>query len=90
MQAGARSLQEAGVRTRVARIHPHAGYDPVTQRNDIALLELSEDLVFSSRIYPVCLGTSDVIPPEPCVVTGWGYLSEGQPCGAAFFFFSSF
>ncbi|XP_046718180.1 suppressor of tumorigenicity 14 protein homolog isoform X1 [Silurus meridionalis] len=70
-----KSVQIRGVKN----IITHTDYNQMTYDNDIALLELTEPLVFSSTVHPVCLpSNSHVFPPGmPCWVTGWGALREG-------------
>lgn len=47
-------------------------------RNDIALVELSQPLTFTSNVRPICLPTDTAtfnIPAQTtCVATGWGNL----------------
>ena len=46
--------------------------------NDVSVLELSEDVVYSPDVYPVCLQETEEVPAEDCTVTGWGYLQQGK------------
>lgn len=64
---------------RVAKIIPHPLYSQMTYDYDIALLELSEPLVFSNTIQPICLPSSSHVFPAgmSCWVTGWGAVREG-------------
>ncbi|XP_034030961.1 suppressor of tumorigenicity 14 protein isoform X2 [Thalassophryne amazonica] len=63
----------------IKKIISHPYYNQMTYDYDIALLELSQPLEFSSTIYPVCLpSVSHVFPAGTnCFVTGWGTLREG-------------
>lgn len=48
-------------------------YNPATYQNDIALLELSEEVVYRQHIIPVCLPTKgDNFTGKTATVTGWG------------------
>ncbi|CAL4083734.1 unnamed protein product, partial [Meganyctiphanes norvegica] len=59
-----------------ARIKLHPDYDDPTVDNDISLIELKEDLVFTSRISPVCLGdVKDFVAGKQGVATGWGKVA---------------
>ncbi len=55
---------------KIKRVIVHPSYSfPVY---DIALLELTESLVFSREIQPLCLNRQDPEPGSKCVVGGWG------------------
>lgn len=65
-------------RCSVVRASLHPEYDDKTLANDIAVIELSQDLRFSERVQPVCLPTEE-FPPLPGtigIVAGWGYTSD--------------
>lgn len=48
-------------------------YNPATYQNDIALLELSEGVVYRQHIIPVCLpAKGDNFTGKTATVTGWG------------------
>ncbi|MER5206503.1 serine protease [Streptomyces sp. NPDC002825] len=61
---------------------PHPGYDPATQRDDIALIRLAEPVVFSRDVRAVALparyvhGSFDHTQVE---APGWGATSFGGP-----------
>ncbi|MFJ8660784.1 serine protease [Streptomyces sp. NPDC093795] len=64
------------------RFLPHPEYDPETQRNDIALVRLSEPVALSRDVRPVGLPTSYAhgSPDGTQVeVPGWGTTSFGGP-----------
>ncbi|XP_067090331.1 ovochymase-2 [Osmerus mordax] len=52
-------------------LHPH--YDPVTQDNDVALLELATPLLLNEHAQPVWLpGSGQEVPPtQGCTVSEW-------------------
>ncbi|KPP74300.1 suppressor of tumorigenicity 14 protein-like [Scleropages formosus] len=64
---------------KIKRIITHENYDPMTYDYDIAVLELSEPLEFTSTIHHICLPASTHLFPAgmSCWVTGWGTLREG-------------
>lgn len=48
-------------------------YNPATYQNDIALLELSEEVIYRQHIIPVCLpAKGDNFTGKTATVTGWG------------------
>ncbi|MGH0186274.1 UNVERIFIED_CONTAM: hypothetical protein FKN15_020685 [Acipenser sinensis] len=59
----------------------HPNYNPFTFDNDVAVLELSDPLEFSSTVYPLCLPDATHTFPagKSCFVTGWGALAESGP-----------
>ncbi|XP_037532311.1 suppressor of tumorigenicity 14 protein [Nematolebias whitei] len=63
---------------KLKKIITHPLYSQMTYDYDIALLELSEPLVFSNTIQPICLPSSSHVFPAgmSCWVTGWGALRE--------------
>ncbi|XP_064089876.1 trypsin-1-like [Macrobrachium nipponense] len=66
----------------VEKIYTHPDYSPVTVNNDVALLKLSQPIVFSSdnKVAPVCLPPPDLLYENVnATVTGWGTLSSGGP-----------
>ena len=57
-------------------------YNPATYQNDIALLELSEEVVYRQHIVPVCLPSKgDNFTGKTATVTGWGRTQvSGRQC----------
>uniref|UniRef100_A0A3Q0QRL0 Transmembrane serine protease 4a n=1 Tax=Amphilophus citrinellus TaxID=61819 RepID=A0A3Q0QRL0_AMPCI len=62
----------------VDRIIVHAGYDPVTNDYDIALMRLSSPITVGDTRRPVCLPPKDygLTDGASMHVTGWGYQRE--------------
>ena len=56
---------------------PHPDYDPKTQENDIALLELEEPLEFTDTVLPGCLDNQKAKSNYgDVVITGYGLTSK--------------
>ena len=66
---------------RIHRLFLHEDYDKLSalKYNDVALIQLTEPLVFNDYIRPLCLPTSgDTVWPSPnsrCFTAGWGYTN---------------
>ncbi|MFE6782890.1 serine protease [Streptomyces sp. NPDC057680] len=63
-----------------ARFVPHPDYDPGTQRNDIALVELAEPLALNRDVRPVALPAASApggVDGTQVEVPGWGTTSFG-------------
>jgi hypothetical protein len=77
------SVIEASEQLRaVERIIVHAGYEPDTQVNDIALLRLNAPVELNARVRTIPLATDDTLeqPGQNTTVTGWGLTKEdGTP-----------
>lgn len=55
-------------------------YNPATYQNDIALLELSDNVVFRQHIIPVCLpAKGENFTGKTATVTGWGRTQVSHP-----------
>lgn len=56
-------------------------YNPATYQNDIALLELSEQVNYKQHIIPVCLPNNkeENYTGNYATVTGWGRTQYGVP-----------
>uniref|UniRef100_A0A4W3H314 Peptidase S1 domain-containing protein n=1 Tax=Callorhinchus milii TaxID=7868 RepID=A0A4W3H314_CALMI len=63
----------------VKEIIKHENYNPDTESNDIALIKVSEPVIFTNYVQPVCLQYEklDIAELKPCVAVGWG-LIEGK------------
>ncbi|KAE8622089.1 hypothetical protein XENTR_v10005089 [Xenopus tropicalis] len=80
---GARHLSNHGPKSQVRYIRQiiqHEQYDPNTEKNDIALVQLNEAVQFSDRIQPACLPSSSakLEPLTECYMAGWGVEEEGE------------
>ncbi|XP_069764926.1 acrosin-like isoform X3 [Narcine bancroftii] len=63
----------------VAEVIKHENYNPDTEANDIALIKVTNPIVFTNYIQPVCLQNQrlDIAELKPCVTAGWGMV-EGK------------
>jgi len=62
----------------VKTVIPHPDYNPQTFDNDIALLELSQPVLFNNWVKPACLPTQDIEGKanQACYITGWGKIKH--------------
>uniref|UniRef100_A0A182MS59 Peptidase S1 domain-containing protein n=1 Tax=Anopheles culicifacies TaxID=139723 RepID=A0A182MS59_9DIPT len=62
----------------VRQLHMHEDYR--SRKNDIALLELEQDVVYQRDVSPICLNTdvTDIGPTVNLTVMGWGTDGDGQ------------
>lgn len=51
---------------------PHPDYNPPSKYNDIALLELEQDVIFNGTVRPACLFNKDTTPEGKGIASGWG------------------
>ncbi|XP_041059061.1 acrosin-like [Carcharodon carcharias] len=63
----------------VAEVIKHENYNPDTESNDIALIKVTDPIVFTDYVQPVCLQYQklDIAELKPCVTAGWGMV-EGK------------
>uniref|UniRef100_A0A669QQG5 Peptidase S1 domain-containing protein n=1 Tax=Phasianus colchicus TaxID=9054 RepID=A0A669QQG5_PHACC len=68
-----------GKMEKIFRIYKHPFYNVYSLDYDVALLELSMPVRFSSTIKPICLPDNSHIFQEGarCFITGWGSTKEG-------------
>lgn len=68
-----------GKMEKIFRIYKHPFYNVYSLDYDVALLELSAPVRFSSTIKPICLPDNSHIFQEGarCFITGWGSTKEG-------------
>ncbi|XP_062906251.1 suppressor of tumorigenicity 14 protein-like [Mobula hypostoma] len=74
------TFTDSGIERRlIKRMIIHEQFDNITMDYDIALLELSAPVRYTSYIQPVCLPSPLHVFPanQRCYVTGWGLLQEG-------------
>jgi len=65
-------------RIAVSRVIVHENYDSGSYQldNDIALLELAEDVPYGDHVKPVCLPSNDPPVDQECTITGWGNTED--------------
>ncbi|CAF0934190.1 unnamed protein product [Brachionus calyciflorus] len=64
----------------VSKIIVHPGYSNFGYRNDIALIKLSERLIFNDYIMPVCIPDLTFnLTNQDGIATGWGSQYSGGP-----------
>ncbi|CAG5131063.1 unnamed protein product, partial [Candidula unifasciata] len=70
-----------GRQFQVINVITHPSHDPGNKVNDIAVLTIGQDLVFSDCIKPLCLPEegSDPKHADFCVVAGWGVTNVASP-----------
>lgn len=57
--------------------YTHPNYNNITMENDVAVMILKEDIIFSDTARPIPLATQEPIKNTLLFVTGWGVLSQG-------------
>ena len=78
-------VNEGGKRIKVKKITSHPDYDKGSKNNDIAVLELVEDLTFTDKVKPACLPSSadKDYSGSASTISGWGgtigYEGPDQP-----------
>lgn len=62
----------------VDSIYVNEAYDSKTMENDISLIKLSSDIVFSEDLQPVCAPDPDnLYTYSKSICSGWGTLVSG-------------
>ncbi|XP_055371991.1 coagulation factor X-like [Condylostylus longicornis] len=74
VRVGSSSSLKGGNLIQVADIIDHEDYNGYTIDNDISILVLAENLVFSPSVQPISIASKERLPGALCVVSGWGYL----------------
>uniref|UniRef100_A0A8C2V5N3 Kallikrein related peptidase 15 n=1 Tax=Chinchilla lanigera TaxID=34839 RepID=A0A8C2V5N3_CHILA len=63
----------------VSRSIPHPHYEARSHRHDVMPLRLARPARLTPQVRPVALPTHCPLPGEPCVVSGWGLVSDNKP-----------
>merc|ERR1712013_741375 len=71
---GGTIVNEGDKRVKVKKITSHPDYDKGSKNNDIAVLELVEDLTFTDKVKPACLPSSadKDYSGSASTISGWG------------------
>ncbi|XP_028170065.1 chymotrypsin-2-like [Ostrinia furnacalis] len=72
---GTNSLVSGGQSYAVSKLIVHEGYDASLIANDVSLVKLAQDIVFSNRVQPIELPAGDTEAGADLVLTGWGRTS---------------
>ena len=79
------SRDEPGeLKVQVKTVILHDKYNSTTNDYDIGLLELTQDVTFTSHIHPACLPKEDVEDEAMCITTGWGTTGNCLVIGAGY------
>ncbi|XP_019886768.2 serine protease 53 [Ooceraea biroi] len=80
VHAGTIYLNETGDVYQTESTVWHAGFDDYRLNNDIGLIRVNRDIVFSNVIKPIAVAQEDSAGENtPCVVSGWGRTSVNGP-----------
>lgn len=70
------------IRSSSLKVHLHADWNSKTYENDIALIRLPEEAIFSSSINPIRLpglaSTKTSYDYIPATTSGWGRTNDGE------------
>ncbi|KAK9762995.1 hypothetical protein K7432_010728 [Basidiobolus ranarum] len=64
---------------KVVKVVIAPGYSIDKQEDDLALLELDEELIFDERIQPIAISTAKVSEKQTFTAAGWGLIEDGTP-----------
>lgn len=68
--------------TAVSKIIVHPEWNPYTNRNDVALVEVAEPLVLTSGIIEtISISSADITPGLSALITGWGSIQRDTGIG---------
>lgn len=76
-----RTTDSAGQVREVAKYVRHSGYSERTHENDIAVVHLEMELVYSRAVRAITLAEPNTVPPYGALatITGWGLTIENSP-----------
>lgn len=72
VMVGTNLLDEGGDKYEVEKLIPHADYDSEDISNDIALIQLKNNITFGSDVKPVKLPVEDTGSGKKLLLSGWG------------------
>ncbi|XP_026462556.1 chymotrypsin-2-like [Ctenocephalides felis] len=76
---GTNKLSSGGTTYKAERVVVHERYGNADIDNDLALIKLTQDVVFTDRVQPVTVSRTTVKGGETLRITGWGYTNHGGP-----------
>ena len=74
--AGATSLNSGSQTIRVKNAVNHPNYDRATLAFDYSIAKLTSALSFNTNVKPACLPTSNFVPRNVAVASGWGSIKN--------------
>lgn len=74
IHAGTNQLSSSGAAYGVERIVAHAGYNPNSLVNDVALIRVDRNIAFNNAVKAVKLATGGSYDGANSVLSGWGLL----------------
>jgi len=76
VHAGTIHLNETGDAYQAESVTWHTGFNDYELNNDVGLIRLNKDIVYTDVVKPIPLAQEDIaITDLPCVVSGWGRTS---------------
>ncbi|CAG4926833.1 unnamed protein product [Colias eurytheme] len=73
---GTNKLSSGGDIYSVKQIINHPNFSYTTYVNDIALLEVAEEIRYYSKVAPMALPDEDTPANTTCVISGWGFTDD--------------
>ncbi|CAG4926824.1 unnamed protein product [Colias eurytheme] len=75
---GTNKLSSGGDTYAMKQIINHPNFSDTTYVNDIALLEVAEEIRYYSKVAPMALPDEDTPANTTCVISGWGFTDDYQ------------
>jgi len=72
---GSNTLNFGGTTYRVSQVITHQAYNPNTNQNDIALLRISGQITYSTKVKAIKLAQTAPAPGSMLTLSGWGTTS---------------
>ncbi|KAF5287770.1 hypothetical protein FQA39_LY15706 [Lamprigera yunnana] len=64
---------------RAMNIIIHENFDFARLHNDVAIVRTEQRIMFTRKVYPIALQTTDIKEGVDCVLSGWGNTLHGVP-----------
>ncbi|RVE49088.1 hypothetical protein evm_006209 [Chilo suppressalis] len=80
LERDAFGINHAYLDTTILRVISHPDYKPPKKYNDIAIIELRDEVKFSNYVHPACLytGSDTELVGKKATMTGWGVVETVQ------------